>query len=245
MAGYNNYVGKIAGDLEKSNMQMHMRGMSGETPEGKKKILQSLIDYELSDFIYLIYDIITDHKDNEYDIETLSRFFTKNESDFIPLFTKMNEDCLNDPKFSEAIVNGELYTKKMGTRRDWLIYYPSRSGTGSVTHEAKMDLLYSPTIYDVIPNKFRLEFTEVLNTNGEYPYITFSIDIGDDGSISFNEPIICDKQERNGEIVIVNKPSDMSKTHFILSNDIEIICNGFKTIFEKCGIKENRNTNSR
>lgn len=241
MSKYSNYIGSLVGDLQSGNMQKHMGTMTDDMSPRHREILQHLIDYEYSNFISLIYKAALGSNEKYRNPELLKHFFIKNERDFIPIFEKMNEDCLNDSEFSNAIVNGELYSKNMGTERDHVLYYPPHH-IGSVSNDVYMDLLYIPSASPEQPNKFRIDTKERLNGDEEYPYINFSVDIGDDESITYNQPIIVDKKNKDDDSSITKTPSDMSSAHIYFNKDgIEGLREMFMYLFEKTGIKEDTN----
>ena len=238
MSNYNNYVRGLADSLEKSNMQMHMGTMTDDISSNHKEILQHIIDYEYNNFILLVYEASLGNNEKFFDGDLLKSFFVENERDLITIFSKMNEDCLNDPEFSKAIVNGKLYSKNIGSKKTDVLYYPPESLMGSKKNKVIMDLLYVPSISSEQPNRFRIDVKEILNQSNDYPYINFNVDIGDDGSITYNQPVLINKQDNNSNIVEI--PSDMSQSHICFNEKgIEALSYMFMYLFEKTGIKEN------
>lgn len=239
MNNYNSYVGKLASNLESNNMQKHMGTMTDNVSSKHGKILQNIIDYECNEFINLIYKTALGNNEKYYDGEPIKHFFIENEQDLLSIFSKINEDCLNDPEFSNAIVNGKLYTKNMGTKRDYVLYHLPNH-VGSVSNDIYMNLLYIPSKSHEQPNKFRIDVKECLGGKQEYPYINFSVDIGDDESIVYNQPTIVNKQNKEEDSSITRTPSDMSAAHIYFNEKgIESLKEMFMYLFEKANIKEN------
>lgn len=240
MSLFSGYATKLAMDLQNSNMQMHMGNFTGYPSQERKHLLDRIIDYTYETFIQEIYDIAIGRRTWDYNEDTLSNYFIENQDDLVPIFSQMNEDCLNDPDFSKAIVNHEQYTKSVGVVNDKILFYlPGRPD--SISHKIKMNLLYIPSIDNDEPNKFRLEFTEQLSISDVYPYITFSVDFLDNGKIVINDPIMYEIDEDKVE----KRVASMADTHIRISDDLHVIRNGFMTLFEKCGITEDINQKNR
>ena len=150
----------------------------------------------------------------------------------------LNEDVLNDPELSKALVNGELYTKEMAEENDHILFYVPKK-VGSIRHDIYLKLLYVPSQSPDKPNAMRLEAGEQLEEGKEYPYITFSVDIGDDGSITYNDPLLIEQEIVDDKETITKTPSSMGPSRIYFSDEgIEAVRNTFMTIFEKAGIKE-------
>ena len=238
MSSYDNYVGKLASDLQSSNMQRHMGTMTDNPSSEREDIIQGIKRYEYNTFTRLIYETVLGRFERYYDGKELNDCLIENERDLIPIFSKMNEDCLEDPEFSKALANKTLYTKEMAKENDHVLFYEKKR-VWSISHDIYMKLLYVPSQAPDKPNAMRLEAGEQLEERKEYPYITFSVDIGDDGSITYNEPMIIEKKMVDGKEEIVNTPSDMSHSHIYFSDKgVEATRDVFMTIFEKAGIKE-------
>ena len=241
MSSYGNYVTKLAINMQSSNMQRHMGENStyGLTSE-REKILDNISKYIFKVFVDSIYRKITNQKIEEDSENFLVEYFNDNERDLLPVFSKINEDCLNDPEFSKAIVKQLPYMKKIDTVKDNVMFYvPSR--VDSVSHETKMDLLFLPSISNIDNNKFRLEFYERLSNTSFYPYIKFSIDFTDDKEIIFNKPEIIDLDNRLDMNSIKKIPATMSDTHIKIDDDLKPISDCFMNVFSKCGIIEDEN----
>ena len=238
MAGYSNVIGNIVSDLQNSNMQKHMGTMTGNISSERQRILQNIINYEYATFTRLIYETVLGRHERYYDGKQLNNYLLNNERDLIPIFSQMNEDVLNDPELSKALVNGELYTKEMAEENDHILFYVPKK-VGSIRHDIYLKLLYVPSQSPDKPNAMRLEAGEQLEEGKEYPYITFSVDIGDDGSITYNDPLLIEQEIVDGKETITKTPSSMGPSRIYFSDEgIEAVRNTFMTIFEKAGIKE-------
>ena len=84
-----------------------MGTMSDEKSPERAKILQNIINYEYNEFINYIYMTALGNFEKYYDGKILKNHLNVCEQDLIPIFTKMNEDCLDDPEFSKSISSGE------------------------------------------------------------------------------------------------------------------------------------------
>lgn len=238
MSSYNNFIGKLASDQQNSNMQRHMGTMTDNISSTRQRILQNIINYEYSQFTRLIYETALGRHERYYEGKQLNNYLLNNENDLIPIFSTMNEDVLNDPEFSKALVNKTLYTKELAKEEDHILFYIPKKA-GSICHDIYMKLLYVPSQSPDKPNAMRLEAGEQLLENREYPYITFSVDIGDDGSITYNEPIMVEKRVRNDKEEIIYTPSDMSYARLYFSDKgVQAVRDTLMTVFEKAGIKE-------
>lgn len=245
MSNYNSYVGKLASSLESSNMQKHMGTMTDDMSPRHREILKKLIDYEYRGFISLIYNAALGNNQKYWDGELLKQFFVKNERDFLPIFLKMNEDCLNDPEFSKAIVNNELYAKNMGMEKADVLYYPPHH-IGSVSNRVHMNLLYVPSASLEQPNRFRIDVKEFLEKDEGYPYINFSVDIGDDEGITYNQPLLVEQKKKDDNVIVTKIPSDMSLAHISFNEKgLEGLQEMFMYLFEKTGIKEDNKDKNR
>ena len=235
MNNYNSYVGKIAEGLQSSNMQRHMGSMTNDVSPERAKILENIINYEKENFVRLVYETALGNREKYQDGRVLNDYFIGNENDLVTIFTKMNEDSLDDPEFSNAIVNKTLYAKKIGCEeRD--IYFYNHSGIGSIKHLVTMDLLFIPSAELDVPNKFRIDVKEYLAEKNKYPYLNFSVDIGDDGSINYNEVVVIGKDNAGN---ITKNMADISMGHVKFNeNNLPAIRDVFMNIFEKTGIKE-------
>lgn len=229
MSGYNNYVGKIAGNLEKSNMQMHMGTLNNDISPERKKALQNIIKYEFDVFIGLIFKTALGSSKKYANGELLHRYFQENERDLVPIFATMNEECLENPDFSKAIVSGEEYTKNIKERN--YVLFSAPQNIESVNHEIVIKLLYVPSTSNDLPNRFRIDISEPIYMQSKYSILNYSVDIGDDGSITYNEPMITSEG--------ITKPADKNQVH-ISFNPVNInrIRDVFIELFMKCGIKE-------
>ncbi len=238
MAGYNNVIGNIVRDLQNGNMQKHMGTMGGEISSNRQRILQDILNYEFAAFTRYLYETALGRHERYYDGKLLKAYLEKNEDDLLPIFGKVNEEALNDPELSKALANGYLYTKEMAEEKDHILFYVPKK-VGSISHDIYMKLLYVPSQSPDKPNAMRLEAGEQLEEGKDYPYITFSVDIGDDGSLTYNDPMIIEKKEVDGKEVITNTPASMDDTRICFSDKgIEAIRDVFMNIFEKTGIKE-------
>ena len=242
MNNYNSYVGKIAEGLQSSNMQRHMGSMTNDVSPERQKILDNIIDYERRNFVRLVYETALGNQEKYQDGRVLNDYFAGNENDLVPLFIKMNEDSLDDPEFSKAINSNTLYAKNIGCEeRD--IYFYNHNGIGSTKHNATMDLLFIPSSAPDVPNKFRIDVKEYLVENSNYPYLNISVDIGDDGSITYNEAAIIAKDNEGN---ITKTPADINMAHIKYNeNNLPVIRDTFMNIFEKTGIKEDVNNKHR
>ena len=240
-----NYIGKLVNNLQNSNMQKHMGKITDEISPRHEEISNNIVNYEYQKFIDYIFKTALDNRGKYYQGQELREWFNQNADDLIPIFTKMNEDCLNDSEFSNAIFNGTIYTKNMGYKNDYVLFN-NPIKTGSSKHGVVMNLLFIPSITPEQPNRFRIDVKEQLQENHEYPFISFSVDIADDGSITYNQPEIVDKHKQNDDEIIVKRTSDMSLSH-LKFNDIGInnIGNILMEIFEKTGIKEDTSNKHR
>lgn len=234
MNNYNSVVGKIAGKLQDSNMQRHMGIMDKGISSEKEKMIQRIIDYEYNEFIRLIYLTTLTNREKYLDGEMVKKHFSTSEDDLIPIFKKINDDCLDDPSLSNSITNGTPYAKKIGSEQNQIYYYIPNHAS-SITHDVVMDLIYLPTINDE-PNKFRIDVKEMPSTT--YPYLNFSVDIGDDGSINYNKPMIIDKPNKDDDS-ITRTPTDMSSAHIKFNEaGVKAVSDVLVDLFKKTGIKE-------
>lgn len=238
MSNYNSYVGSLASSLESSNMQKHMGTMTDDISPRHREILQHFIDYDFSGFVTLIYRTTLGRKEEYWDGQRVKRFFVNHEEDFVPMLSKINEDCLNDPELSKAIVSGELYAKDLGNEVDYIHYYPPHH-VGSVDDTAYMHLLYVPSASPEQPNRFRIDVKQVLREEKDEPYINFSVDFGDDGSIKYNQPVLIRQPNKDDDTSITITPCDMSLAHIQFNEEgVKNIQDTFMYIFEKTGIKD-------
>lgn len=239
MSRYSNYIGSLASNLKNSNMQKYMGTMTDDISPRHREILQHFIDYDLSGFVTLVYKTTLGRKEEYWDGKRVKQFFIHHEEDFVPMLSKINEDCLNDPDFSKAIVSGEPYTKDLGKEVDYICYYPPHH-VGSVGDTAYMHLLYVPSASPDEPNRFRLDVKQILKEYKDESYINFSVDFGDDGSVKYNEPVLIRQTNEDDNTSITITPCDMSLAHIHFKEDgIKNIQDTFMYIFEKTGIKEN------
>jgi hypothetical protein len=147
----------------------------------------------------------------------------------INIFSKTNEECLNNPEFSRALTNGDSYSINMGSNMRQVLYYPEGNAF-SVTRDVSMDLLYRPSMSEDSPNAIRFDIKEKLGEE-DYPYINFSIDILDTGEIVYNETYEVEKD---------SKPMPTSnKSHLKVSEEgLGHVRDIFMDIFVKSNIKE-------
>ena len=230
MSSYNNFVGKLASDLERNNMQSHMRDFGNVQSNEHQKILDSFDQYDYDTFVDLVYNTVFDKYGHFVDGKRLRNHYEENSGLITSIFSKTNEDCLEDPNFSLALNNGTEYSRNIGNIMSYVLYYPEvRTGTGSVTREVSMDLLFLPSMREDLPNAIRFDVKEKM-TNDEYPYINYSVDILDTGEIVYNQAYQVEKEKR---IPLPNNPS-----HLKVSDGINVVRDIFVNLFEKSGIKE-------
>ena len=119
----------------------------------------------------------------------------------------------------------------MGTKKDEVLFYlPNK--TSSIRHDVEMNLLYIPSISKDEPNKFRIDVKE----HNDYPYLNFSVDIMDDGTIKYNDPAIVDK-DSNGNIT--KTITDINNAHIRFNEDaIMHVRDVLVDIMKKTGIIE-------
>ena len=230
MSGYNNFIGKLKDDLQNDNMQKYMRNFAKEDSSEKKKILDGIVKYEYDTFITLIYNTICDNYNAFENGDRLRNYFNENEDDIIPIFERINEECLEDPEFSKSIQNGNLYSKKLGTEKDDVIFYVPNQ-VNSITHNISMDLSYIPSNKPNDLNMFRLDFKEKL-TDIEYPYYNICIDITEDGNIIYHNPV---EVKDNS---LTSTPININDTHITITDGINSVRDVLVQVFEKAGIKE-------
>jgi len=230
MSGYNNFVGKIASNLENSNMQNYMRDFGSSTTNEHKKILDSFDRYDYDTFVELIFNTVFDKYGHFTDGKRLRDHYEENIELLSNIFSKTNEECLEDSNFSKALNNGTEYSRTIGNIMSYVLYYPEdRLGLGSVTREVSMDLLYLPSMSEDSPNAIRFDIKEQM-TDDEYPYINYSIDILDTGEIIYNQVYQVEKERR---IPLSTNPS-----HLKVSDGINIVRDILVNLFEKSEIKE-------
>ena len=225
----NNFVGKIASDLQSSNMQRHMGTMENGVSRERAKALQGILNFEFQTFMRLLYQTVLGDHEKYWDGRILNEYLKDNEDDLIPFFTKINDECLDDPMFSEAIARKEEYKKDIYSEPDEVLFYPKGS-SWSVTRKVNTDVSYIPSAREGMPNIFRIEVKEKLSQE-EYPYIDFGVEIGDDGSINQYGPVIVDW---NSKI-----KTSMNNVHILFNEgSLEALRDTLIKICKKAGIKE-------
>lgn len=230
MSSYDNFVGKLASNLEKNNMQNHMRDFGNMQTDEHQKILDSFDRYDYDTFVDLVFNTVFDKYNHFVDGKRLKKHYEENSELLTSILSRTNEECLEDPNFSRALKNGTEYSRNLGNIMSYVLYYPEvRTGIGSVTREVSMDLLYLPSMKEDSPNAIRFDVKEQM-TNDEYPYINYSVDILDTGEIIYNPAYQVEKERR---IQLPNNPS-----HLKVSDGINIVRDIFIYLFEKSGIKE-------
>ena len=236
MSTYTNFATKLAMTQESGNMQRYLGTLSGSERPEYRKLLKEIDDYECSEFVSHVHRAATGIHEAYFNARNLIRMYIEGEDVLNPLLSRINEDCLNDPLFSKALINGDFYAKEIGSEHSQLLYYPENS-YNSKYNDLDFTLLFIPSASNNEPNKFRINLVEHLAGEQEYPLISVSVDIGDDGSISYPQPTLSDKDEESN---IVSVPTDMSRTHIRFNEKgIDALKDMFGYVFEKTGLKEN------
>ena len=79
-----------------------------------------------------------------------------------------------------------------------------------------------------------------------YPYINFSVDIGDDEGITYNQPLLVEQKKKDDNVIVTKIPSDMSLAHISFNEKgLEGLQEMFMYLFEKTGIKEDNKDKNR
>lgn len=252
MSNYNSYVGALASQEEKSTIQKY-EGNLGNDPNSKRREIldKELYNYSNISFVNLLF-AATFKNIHSYMPGDLPTWFHENENDIVSRFSKLNEDCLSDEAFSQAIKTGKLYTKKIGETTDEVYFRPNAHDiSGSIVHEAKLDMFYIPSKDSNSPNIIKLEVKEFLcdrvsSQEGRVPFIKYSVEFGDSGSILTNKPVMVIGQRAGDKIVeLVSANCDISSSHIEVDrgnlskkSGIYIVRDVLMELFEKSGIKE-------
>lgn len=232
----NSIATKYAINLSNENMQLQLKTLSDNPRNEYYELLKEILDNEKDELVARVFYASRGTNKAYLHGERLIKMFQESEDCLIPLLSDFNEECLNDPAFTQAILNGASYEKLIGTFRRDVLYYPPHS-VDSKHNKSEMNLLYVPSRADDEPNRYRIEMVEHLAGQEEYPMISFSVDIGDDGSVTYNQPILSDKESEEADIISV--PCDMSRTHINLNEKgIEALREMFGYIFEKTSTKD-------
>lgn len=206
-------------------MQNHMRGNSGDQASGFDSIQEDYINRVMSDFV----SIVLESAFNEYmEQDRLRKYYEEYKSDIVSVFSDINEDVLNDPEYSQDLITGKEYKKKIGSKISFLSFSPVR--------KLKMDLEYVPGIRADEPNKMRLTAREEL-TEEEYPCNHISIEIRDDGTINMNAP-------RRMENKDSEEPINFNDTQIPMNEAIYSSQEVFMDLFESSGIKSTEENKS-
>lgn len=218
MSTYNNKVAKIAEQEQKATVQKELGKASGVLTPTAHERLKNIVFDEYYAFIEELFESAF-YKDKDNEECNLRKSFKGNEDDIIPIFREMIGRCINEQESSKPI-NPE---RIMGSVRDEV-------RCGNKTHYVVMKMFFIPAKSGSI-NKFRFEVVEKLKSMSNYPFIKFSVDIDEDGSITYNKP-----SEVNINHIV--KPAEKENVNIKISKHIEEVRDVLVDLFNKVGIKK-------
>lgn len=210
---------------QNSTMRNYMQDNSGDRESVFEQFRKTYNDRVLSDFCdRILKNVYSKYANQESDIY-LKEYYETFKEDLIPLFARINEECLNDPEFSSKLIKKEEYVKKIGSSISLASISPIR--------RLKKEILYIPASAPDEPNIFRLVAKEEIEAS-EYPYHIITTDICDDGTIKTTPPL---RVESSG----ISQPVNLEETKIEVKDDIFTTQEILKDLFEKAGIKEPEN----
>ena len=179
------FVGELASRQAAHNVQMGLKG--NEITGEHAKELEKIENYEHQEFFDLI--IANMYGDCPEKKAELSENLESTSFYFASKLANMNEECLNDPKFSEALTKGTMYAKTLGgaeisicDNNGKLEYWSMSTGKERLT--VLMKVAFVPSTSQEEPNRIRFSLDQQVYPDAEYPFIHVDIDMGDDGSLA-------------------------------------------------------------
>lgn len=190
------FVGALANKQAVHNNQMGLK--DNGVAEKRASELEKIDKYEHQEFFDLILDNVYDNRPEKQ--EELARNLEDTGYYFASKLANMDEECLNDPEFSKALTNKTPYTKELGDAEVFVCnnggkikYWSLNSGDENLT--VLMKALYVPSTNQSEPNRIRLSLDQQMYPDHEYPFIHVDIDMGDDGSLTY-QPLEIDMEEK-------------------------------------------------
>ncbi|MBR3210834.1 MAG: hypothetical protein IKF71_02720 [Bacilli bacterium] len=199
-------------------MRNHMRDNSGDQVSGFAIFNDEYMKKVMQGFISLALDTAFN---DQLEKDRLRNYYEEFKEDISKYFEKINEETLEDPNYSDALITGREYTRSIGNKVSFISFSPVK--------KLQLDMQYVPGVRADDPNKIRLVAKEAL-TSEEYPCHIISIDIGDDKMINLNPPV---KRDSQG----VEEMVSVDDTEIPLNDDIFDTQDVFMDLFQKSGIK--------
>ena len=229
MGRYETEAMGLASAQATSTMQNYMNENSGSHKSAFDQFRETYNERVLSDFCKRILNNVYSKYANQESEAYLKEYYENFIEDIVPIFERINEECLNDPAFSSQLIKGEEYSKRIGTDISLVAFSPVR--------KLEKEMLYVPSSSQDQPNIIRLIAKEQIGSD-EYPCYMITTDICDDGTIKTTPPQRMESAE-------IGEPVNMEETKIEVKDDIFTTQEVLMDLFQKAGIKEQSSEDSK